>query len=257
MAGSAKSALLLAVAALLAAAITACGGGGSTDQAASTQTTDTSTTAQGDAGEGSGGSAGTDGEGDRAKGGGGSGDSSGGSESGSGGSSSGSGGSGSGSGGSGSNGSGSGGSGSGGADELIRPFDEDSAQEFGDDASGAERAQASSEVESYMRARQAGDQQGACAALSTTAKGHLSALAQAVEGVGEGESCVAIFTEIDESTPASVRANTMTGPISELRVEGARGVALYNGKESTNYAIHMEREGGAWKVAMLAPYPIS
>ena len=254
MAGSAKSALLLAVAALLAAAITACGGGGSTDQAASTQTTDTSTTAQGDAGEGSGGSAGTDGEGDRAKG---AGDSSGGSESGSGGSSSGSGGSGSGSGGSGSNGSGSGGSGSGGADELIRPFDEDSAQEFGDDASGAERAQASSEVESYMRARQAGDQQGACAALSTTAKGHLSALAQAVEGVGEGESCVAIFTEIDESTPASVRANTMTGPISELRVEGARGVALYNGKESTNYAIHMEREGGAWKVAMLAPYPIS
>lgn len=277
MAGRVKPALALAVAILLAGLIAACGGGGGETTAADatgaapSERADTTAT---DAGQGSGGSgqgasgkrdgggandgsgsggAAADGGGDPGSGSGGS------SGSGTAGSGSGdSGGSGGSSGGGGGGGSGSGGgSSSGDSGDFIVPGGDNSVQEFGDEASAAERAQASQELQGYMTARAAEDQQGACAALSATAKSQLGDLAQAVQGAAKGDSCVAIFKVIDKQTPPAARANTMTGPIASLRVEGERGFALYHGTKDTDYTINMEREGGAWKVGALVPYPLS
>jgi len=274
MARRGKLALVLAVAGLLIAAAFGCGGGDSTGSEGETATrTDAATdatggdatTAQGDAGKtdrgkgsgsgaGQGGSGGEGGSGSGAKGGGKDGSAGGKSSGGSSGGSGKSSGSGSSGGDSGSSGGGSSGSGS---KEFTVPGGDNSVQEFGAEASTAERQAASRVLETYMKARAAEDAQTTCASLSKTVRAQLQDLAKAVPGVEPGASCVAIFTAIDKRTPPSTRANTMTGPISGFRVEGNRGFALYHGTKNTDYTIQMEREGGGWKVGALVPYPVS
>lgn len=257
MAGWGKLALTLAVAGILAIAAAGCGGGGSTTAAGGATGADATTaeagatTTDGDAGTG---------RNEDGSAGGGSGEQSGGSGPGGGDDGGSSGGNGSGSSGQG-NGSGGGGSGSGsggsGSDEFTVPGGDNSVQEFGGEASAAERAQASSTLQAYMKARAGEDHQTVCASLSKAAVKQLRDLAEAVGGVGPGDSCVAIFTAIDKQTPASARENTMTGPISSLRVEGDRAFALYHGTRNTDYTIPMEREGGSWKVGALVPFPLT
>lgn len=154
----------------------------------------------------------------------------------------------------------SGGSGKGsdsGSKEFVAPGGNNSIQEYGDEASASEREQASSELETYMRARAAKARKSACATLSKVALSQLQDLAVAVPGVGKGDSCVTILVAIDKQTPPSARANTMTGPIGSLRVEEDRGFALYHGTDDVNYTIQMVKEGGLWKVGGLIPFPVS
>lgn len=259
MAGRGKLALVLAVAGLLIAAALGCGGGDST-------TAEEGTVAQGDAtstaprtdttgaGDSPGRSAGND------DGGSGGGSKQAGGDGGSSGSGGGSRSAGSGKGGGGSDDSG-GGSGSGGSDsgsdDFTVPGGDNSVQEFGGEASAAEREQASRTLQTYMSARAAEEHQKVCASLSKQAVAQLKDLAEAIAGVGRGDSCIAIFAAIDENTPASARKNTMTGPISSLRVEGDRAFALYHGTKNTDYTIAMDLEGGSWKVGALVPYPLT
>lgn len=253
--------LTLAVAGLLAAALFGCGGNGSsttsgagTEAATSGETTAAgaeTTTAEGGGQKGGEAKKGKSGNGGQKQGG---------STQKSGGSGRGGGSSGSG-GGSGGSGAGSGsGSGSGsesGSDDFVVPGGDNSVQEFGQEAGASEREQASKVLETYMQARAAEDQKTACASLSKVALAQLQDLATAVPGVDRGDSCVTIFVAIDKRTPPLARANTMTGPIASLRVEGDRAFALYHGTKGVDYTIQMEKEGGGWKVAALVPFAIS
>lgn len=243
MAGSARLAWALAAVVLLATAVSACGGG---DETTGTGTEADSTAAQGGAGDGSSGDSTSGAGAERGEEGGGDSD----------GGTAGSG-SRSGSGGGSSDGQSSGGGSSGPSSEFVTPGGDNSIPEHGSEASSSERAQASQVLETYMQARQAQNQQAACASLSKAAQGQLQDLATAVPEVDRGDSCARILTQVDQRTPASARADTMTGPVASLRVEGDRGFALYHGTEGTDYTIQMEREGGAWKVGALVPYPLT
>ena len=136
------------------------------------------------------------------------------------------------------------------------PETDRSIQEFGGEASDAEREAASQELEAYFRARAASENQAACAHLSAEARGQLAELAATAPKI-KGKGCVAAFDSIDDFAPPSARVNPMTGPISSLRTEGGSAFAIFPGKGGAVYAIQMSRDRGSWKVAALVPYQLN
>lgn len=110
-----------------------------------------------------------------------------------------------------------------------------------------ERDAASAVLAAYMSARAAADWPTACANLSPPALKPL----EKVTGAGRG--CVATFSLIYPRLAAGAWANTMTGPIVSLRVEGANGIAFFHGTTGRDYTMAMRKEGGTWKVAAIGP----
>jgi hypothetical protein len=119
---------------------------------------------------------------------------------------------------------------------------------FGRVVSEAEREVASKVLEENLKARAAGDWVAQCATM--TAEKRSQAEIYAPPGTG----CAGGLKVQAEPLSGSkeVRANTMTGPIAVLRVEGKFGYALYHGKKRQDYAMLMKKEGSKWKVAHLA-----
>jgi hypothetical protein len=118
---------------------------------------------------------------------------------------------------------------------------------FGQVASDEERAAASKVLEENLEARASGDWAAQCATLTADKTSQ-------AEIYAPGEGCAAgLGAEVKRfSVSRSSLANTMTGPIAVLRVEGNFGYALYHGKKGQDYAMLMKKEGGEWKVAHLA-----
>jgi hypothetical protein len=110
-----------------------------------------------------------------------------------------------------------------------------------------ERDAASAVLVAYMSARAAADWPTACANLSPPATKPLEKVA------GSGRGCVGTFTAVYPHLEPGAWANTMAGPITSLRVEGASSVAFYHGTTGRDYSIPMRKEGGVWKVAALGP----
>lgn len=128
------------------------------------------------------------------------------------------------------------------------PGGDNSIQSFGAEASAAERDAPSAALEAYMRARAADDGQGQCAHLARAAVQPMEELLSRSPDF-EGKGCAAILAALGSRSDPSLRANTMSGPIASLRVEGDRAFALYHGRGGTDYFIPMVKEGGEWKVA--------
>jgi hypothetical protein len=133
---------------------------------------------------------------------------------------------------------------------FMVPGGDNSVQEFGREASAGERAAASRVLQSYLRARAARDFGAQCAALAPSTVEPLRKLSGGSAAGGSG-TCAAALQRLAGSRPGP--ADTMTGPIGALRVQGARGFALYHGAEGIDYVVPMRREGVVWKVATLEP----
>lgn len=116
---------------------------------------------------------------------------------------------------------------------------------FGKEASGNERAEASSVLEENLNARQAGDIAGQCATLGQRG---LESVSQ--ESAKNPSKCVAELKKIAEplSSTEKARKDTLGGEIDAFRIDGNKGYALYHGTDDKDYAMPMEREGGSWKV---------
>lgn len=112
---------------------------------------------------------------------------------------------------------------------------------FGEEASAAEREEASEILERSLEARAAGDYPTQCATLA-------KAVIEAIEKAQYKQDCVGTLTIEDTLIPPRKTVNTMRGPIAALRVQGTTGYALYHGKGGQDYAMRMELENGKWKV---------
>lgn len=130
--------------------------------------------------------------------------------------------------------------------EFRTPNGDNSIQSYGEEAGDAEREAASAVVETYMTARAAANWQEACAQIDPTVIKSLEEL------VAPGSGCPATFVAITRKVEPSAWANTMTGPIASLRVEGDHGFALYHGTGGRDYFVQMTRRDG-WLVAGLEP----
>jgi hypothetical protein len=141
-------------------------------------------------------------------------------------------------------------SGGGSAQFLVRGGD-NSVQEFGEEASNAEFRKAAAALHGFLDARAEGDWGAACAHMASDLIESLQQLS-ASSGKFASARCPRLLKELSKSVPASTLAEAAKANVGSLRFESDRGFILYRGVGGTVYAISMEREGGAWKVASLA-----
>ena len=71
---------------------------------------------------------------------------------------------------------------------------------------------------------------------------------------GATRSCAKVLAALSRG-PASIRADTLTGGLAVLRVQGTIAFALWHGPGASKYVMPMRNEGGAWKVTEFAPLP--
>jgi hypothetical protein len=146
-------------------------------------------------------------------------------------------------------------SGGGGAAEFRVLGGDNSVQEFGVEAGRSELEAAGTALHGFLDARVAGDWSKACAYL---AKSTIESFEQLVARSKRGhESCGAIMKALSGGLPKSSLEEAAQADVGALRTEGDRAFLLYHGARSTDYAISMAREGGAWKVEALAGVPLS
>jgi hypothetical protein len=122
---------------------------------------------------------------------------------------------------------------------------------FGEEADSDEREDASGVLEENLEARAAGDWAEQCSSLTA---GAIKSLEEENAERGEVQGSCAkdlAYQGEPESSTASIRENTMTGPIDALRVKGDRAWALYHGTNGKDYAMKMERSDDEWKVDSL------
>jgi hypothetical protein len=132
------------------------------------------------------------------------------------------------------------------------PGGDNSIQTFGEEADDAEVAAASVVLVGYLEARSEEDWAGQCTYLAKAAVAPLEELV-ARSPQFKGKGCAAALPALMAGTPASTRANTLTGTIASLRVEGDRGFALYHGADGVDYFVPMAKEDGEWKLGAIAP----
>jgi hypothetical protein len=139
-----------------------------------------------------------------------------------------------------------------GAAGFIAPGGDNSIQTFGDEGSGAELDEVTAVLTGYLRARAADEWAKECGYL---AKGTVAPLEQLASRSPQlkGKGCAAVLEALTGGVPAPARANTLTGAVDSLRVEGEQGFALYHGPKGVDYYVPMAKEDGRWKVAGIGP----
>lgn len=71
------------------------------------------------------------------------------------------------------------------------------------------------------------------------------------------QSCAAVLAGLSAAVPAAARREGADAEAAALRGEGDRAFLLYQGPHGVDYFMPMAREDGAWKVAAIAPSPLS
>jgi hypothetical protein len=132
------------------------------------------------------------------------------------------------------------------------PGGDNSIQTFGEEADAEELAAAGAVLAGYLRARAADEWERECGYLAESVVAPLERLASRSARL-EGKGCGVLLAALNGAAPASTRANTMTAGVASLRVEGARGFALYHGAKGTDYFMPMVKEAGEWKVGSPVP----
>ena len=144
-------------------------------------------------------------------------------------------------------------SGSGGT-ERFRGQTKDPVLEFGAEGSDAELAQAEETVREFLIVRSEGNWKAACAQLSASMVGKLEHLAGSSTSLRD-TSCPS-FLETFVRLPKSER-NETTVSDGGLRQQGAKGYLVYYGTGQVIYAMPLDRDGDAWKVAAISPKRLS
>jgi hypothetical protein len=135
--------------------------------------------------------------------------------------------------------------------EFVIPGGDNTIPYFGHEGAEVEREEASATVEAWDRARAAGDWIRDCSHLT---RAYIDNLVTDAEGVSKGDAttCVEALKFFGPVASGAV-GRTTTGPIDSLRVSGDRGYALYRGRGRQDWIVPVEKEHGAWRVAVSAP----
>lgn len=134
---------------------------------------------------------------------------------------------------------------------------DNSIQDFGSEAEGAEFEKAATALHDFLDARAAGDAAAACSYMSKSVIESFKQLAAQAKGA-EDTSCAAILERLtNPAAKPAMKAEAAQADVGSLRVEGERAFLIYTGAEKTVLAMPMADEGGTWKVAGLAGTPLS
>jgi hypothetical protein len=133
---------------------------------------------------------------------------------------------------------------------LVKEGD-NSIPTYGSEASASVRREAERVLSGYLRAREAGNWPGACAAMSAQVAKQLALLA----GQSDKADCAKAYAALAERGSATERADPMVGGIASVRVENPHAFALFYGPGKKQFMMPLEEEGGGWKVTQIAPVP--
>lgn len=144
------------------------------------------------------------------------------------------------------------------AREFLIPGGDNLIQTFGEEASAAEREEASKVVHIWMKARVAEDWVTDCKLLS---REYLKVLLKDVRGVTEGRvtTCPRALEYFGDAA-SGTSGETLTGPIDSLRIRSPEDTqtgwyawAQWHGPKGIDWVLPLEREEGTWKVSVAAP----
>lgn len=144
----------------------------------------------------------------------------------------------------------------GGAEQFRVRGGDNSIQDFGSEAGGSEFERAAAALHGYLDARAQGAWAAACSYLSSDTRRMLAKFASQSKRL-KGRGCAATLAAFSAGAKGALRAEANRADAGSLRVEGERGFVIYRGVEKTVFAIPMAREDGGWKVAALAPTPLT
>lgn len=118
---------------------------------------------------------------------------------------------------------------------------------FGHESDPTELKAAGAIVAKSLKARGAHDWAGQCSTLSSTAVNAVEESPVAKKGGG----CAKNLEAQGKEAPKEILEDNLKGSVVAFRVKGTKGYALYHGTDKKDWAMPMEEEGGAWKVASL------
>jgi len=137
-----------------------------------------------------------------------------------------------------------------GASGFRQSGGDNSIPNFGEEARAGERASVQSTLRSYLDARAAGAWRRACSSLAAPLMKQLDELAP-------GRGCPTALEGLYASASSSLPPDPLRGSVASLRIERGRGFALFYGPSRRTYAMPVVLELGSWKVAQLAPLPLT
>jgi hypothetical protein len=118
----------------------------------------------------------------------------------------------------------------------------------GKEASAAEKEAASQVLETSFTAREARDWKAQCKTLAALL---VEQIEKTANSLGASPGCAKALEALTKTVPASALVNTMTGPISALRIkEGINGFAFWHGNDGKDYVIPLIKQSG-WKLAAI------
>jgi hypothetical protein len=134
---------------------------------------------------------------------------------------------------------------------LIRGGD-NAVQIFGREATKAEREQASSVIQAWMKARAAQDWAKDCSYFSRAYIHTLVATDAVSVSKGKVKNCPQALAFFGHLASGNYK-NNLAGPIDSLRVSEGLGYAQYHGNDGHDWVISMNKEDGKWWVAIASP----
>jgi len=137
------------------------------------------------------------------------------------------------------------------AREFLIKGGDNIVQNFGPEASVAEREQASRVIHAWMRARVARDWAQDCKYLSRVYVRRMVKDAHSVSG-GKAKNCPQALAYFGENASGDL-VNTLTGPIDSLVTRRHVGYAQWHGIKGIDWVLPMREEGGKWLVDIAAP----
>lgn len=129
---------------------------------------------------------------------------------------------------------------------------DNSIQDFGQEASQADRAAAARSLTAYLTAISRGDAKTACALLASSATQQVQQSGSSAAGTG----CPALVGRIAASMPAQLKGQLRGARVLSVRVSGDHGFIIFDGVGPKVSNMPLVKEGGQWKVAAVGPIPL-
>jgi hypothetical protein len=133
--------------------------------------------------------------------------------------------------------------------EFRTPGGDNSIQDFGEEAGGAELQAAEEVIVPYLEARENGEWAKSCTYLSKPTKEPIEQIESSPRLKGKG--CGGVIATMSSGAPASLLESPVVEGIASLRAEGERGFALFHGPKGAGYFIGLVKEDGEWKIGTL------
>jgi len=142
----------------------------------------------------------------------------------------------------------------GGATQYEAKGGDNSIEEFGDEPSSGEFAQAAQTLHEYLDARAARAWGAACQRLAKSAAEELVQQLGAAPGSGR-PTCATTLAVLSAPLPPRVLREAAVADVGALRAEGDRGFLLFDGAHGS-FFMPVRREDGNWKVTAIAASPL-